>query len=128
MAGVTERRDAIDRVGQRVHGVVLRHGGRSARRELRRRTLRSTLDEAAAIATLRADLRELAVSLHEVAAGICDLQRNEHVRAFLDGVGDPILHRQCAERYRAAGVAERANAEKERRAAVQDLSRPPPTL
>lgn len=114
MASVTERRDPIDRVGQRVHGVVPRQRRRSARRELRRRILRSALDEGAAIATLRADLRELAASLHEVAAGIHDLRRHEHVRAFLDGVGDPILHRQGAERHQAAAVAERANAEKER--------------
>jgi len=79
--------------------------------------LRSTLAEVAGLATLRADLRELAVSLHEVAAAIHDVRRDEHVQAFLDGVGDPILHRQDAERHSAAAAAERASAEDERRAA-----------
>jgi hypothetical protein len=128
MAGVAEHRDTIDRVGQRVQEDVRRHNGRSTRQELRRRILRSTLNECAAIVTLGADLQQLAASLHEVAAGIHDLRRDQHVQAFLDRVGDPILHRQGAERHRTAAVAERAKAEKERRAGEQGPARPPPAL
>ena len=123
MAAVTDRRDTIHQVGQPVHGVVLRHRGPSARRDTRRRILRETLVEAAAIAALRAVLQQLAASLHDVAADIHDLRRDEHVQAFLDGVGDPILHRQGAERHSAAAAAERACAEEERRAAS-----PPPLV
>jgi len=123
MAGVTERRDTIDR------RAVLRLAGRSARRAFRRRRiLRLTLVQAAAIAALRADLQELAANLHGVAASIHDLRREEHVHAFLDGVGDPFLHKQGAERHRAAAAIERASAEKERRAAKQDATRPAPTV
>jgi hypothetical protein len=118
MADVTDRRDTIDRVGQPVHGVVLPRGP-SARRDLRRRVRRSTLADAAAIATLRADLHALAASLHDVAAAIHDLRRDEHVQAFLHGFGDPSLHRQGAQRHGAAAAAERASAEMERLAARQ---------
>jgi hypothetical protein len=124
MAAVTDRPDTINQAGQPVHGVVLRHRGPSARRDTRRRILRETLVEAAAIAALRADLQQFAASLHDVAASIHDLRRAEHVQAFLDGVGDPILHRQGAERHRAAATEERASAEMERQAARQDRSRP----
>jgi hypothetical protein len=121
---VTDRRDTIDRSEPQVDGAARRHLGPTARRVSLRRGLRSAVADAATIGTLRTDLQELAATLHEVAASIHDLGRDEHVQAFLDGVGDPVLHRQEAEGHAAAAAAERASAEKERRAARQDHSRP----
>jgi hypothetical protein len=123
MAVVADRRDTRQLVEQPVHGVVMPGRGLSARRDSRRRLLRWTLLEVEAVATLRAQLQELAADLHDIAASFHDLRRDEHVQAFLDGIGDPIVHRNEAERHRAAAAAERASAEKERKSARQGRSR-----
>ena len=84
----------------------------------------SVVADAAAIATLRANLHELAADFHELAASIHDMAAEQHAQALLHGFGDPILHRQCFQWRRARAAAERASAEKERRAGEQDRTRP----
>ena len=71
----------------------------------------SSILDAAAIPTLRANLHELAAEFHELAASIHKLRAEEH------DLGDPIRHRLWAALRRTAAVAERASAQKERHAA-----------
>ena len=127
MTDVIDRRDTTDRRGQQRHGVVPRQQGRSSRQALRRRLLQSALTDAAAIAALRADLQQVEAVLHAMTAALHELRRDQHIQAFLDGVGDPVLHQQCAERHRAGAEAERAAVSKQG-AGDQGLERPMFTL
>jgi hypothetical protein len=71
----------------------------------------SSILDAAAIRTLRANLHELAAEFDELAASIHDVRAEEH------DLGDPIRHRLLADLRRTAAVAERAGVQKERGAA-----------
>lgn len=74
----------------------------------------SPVFDAAAVATLRANLHELAAELHELAASVHDLRAEEHEQALLHASGDPVVHQLWADLRRTAAAAERASAQKER--------------
>ena len=78
------------------------------------RDIGSPVVNATPIATLRADLHELAADLHELAAAIHELRAEEHAQAVLHSLGDPIHHQLQADLRRTAAAAERASAQKER--------------
>ena len=71
----------------------------------------------AAIATLRANLHELAAEFHELVASVHDLRAEEHAQALLDAFGDVNAHELWRDLRRMAAAAERGNAQKERHSA-----------
>jgi hypothetical protein len=79
----------------------------------------SPVVDAAAIATLRANLHDLAADFHELAASVHDLRAEEHAQALKHSLGDPSLHQLWADLRRTAAAAEWACARKERHAAEQ---------
>jgi hypothetical protein len=109
--------DLVDRVAQRPSEAAGRHLGLRVGRARLSPDVRSTLAAAAALATLHAELHKLAAELDEVAASLHEMRVHEHVEAFLDGIGDPVLHRRATEWHRAAATAERASAETARNSA-----------
>jgi hypothetical protein len=95
----------------RVHMLRRRHRPRPVPRIPLSWDVGSSILDAAAIPTLRANLHELAAEFHELAASLHDLRAEEH------DLGDPNVHRLWGDLRRAAAVAERTSVQKERRAA-----------
>jgi ribosomal protein L12E/L44/L45/RPP1/RPP2 len=71
----------------------------------------------APIASLRANLHELAAEFHELAAAIHDWKAEEHAQAVLHSLGDVSFHELWRDLRRTAATAERASAQKQRQAA-----------